>query len=267
MDVSGLRTIDGLGIKVLATPGTEERARVMGQRTARAWAWLSDMLGFTPRVTLCAVGPQDWSRVTDFPVFGFPHFVADDTIVGGSVPAPFFADLVAQPWPSLSEPTRAAMRATYGDPPDINDFAALLTVHELGHLYHVQSGFWFPERWVSELFSNIALDGWVSEEAPELGAVLRTFPRCAFDVDASLFPERRLERMEFAFDAGPIGPALYGWYQMRLHAAAETIWRAGGRDLLRRLFDTFRDGAPADPRAALLDIHPAFGTVIDSWPH
>lgn len=90
--------------------------------------------------------PRDWPQVTDFPVFGFPHIVEDDAIVVGSEPAPFFDALVAMARPQLSWTDRNDLDDVYGEPVDMGCFSDLLAVHELGHLFHVQSGFWFPQR-------------------------------------------------------------------------------------------------------------------------
>jgi hypothetical protein len=268
MDVDGLTTVDGLGIPVWTSPGTEERAHAIAARAVRAHAWLSDTLAFRPRVRMCAVGPRDWSQVTEFPVFGFPHFVGDDTIVVGAEPAPFFDDLLDTLWPRMSDPAHRRLRGVYGEPPGLHRFAELLVIHELAHLYHVQAGYWFPQRWLSELFSNLALEGWISDNEPHLGEVLRTFPACASTIDPTIFAVRELSTMDQALEAGPTGPLNYAWYQQLLHVAATSIWRDGGATVLRRLFDRFRDRTPAEDLRTTLhnDVHPALAAVIDTWP-
>ena len=171
-----LRELRVDGVTVLSSVGTEERARELGARTADARRWLDDLLGVSPSVVVSAVAPADWSRITDFPVYGFPHFVGNDTIAVGGEPAPVFDHIVELTWDGIAPALRDRMEATYGDPPQVQSFADLLVIHELAHLYHHQSGFWFPERWLAELFANLCLDGYVTERAPELGDVLRVFP-------------------------------------------------------------------------------------------
>src|SRR6266487_2677387 len=116
-EIEELEPIEGFAFSVLASLGTEERARAIGRRVERAHAWLDDVLGFRPRVRLLALAPPDWDRLAEMPVFGFPHFIGDDTIVVGSGPAPFFGEIVAFLQPDLSEPMRRRLREVYGDPP------------------------------------------------------------------------------------------------------------------------------------------------------
>jgi hypothetical protein len=51
----------------------------------------------------------------------------------------------------------------YGVPATVDAFCDLLAIHELGHLFHVQSGHWFPQRWLAEPFADLSLDAWVRE--------------------------------------------------------------------------------------------------------
>jgi hypothetical protein len=144
-----------------------------------------------------------------------------------------------------------------------------VAIHELAHLFHAQAGFWFPERWLSELFCNLALEGWVADREPGSADVLHVFPRVAAEtIDPHGLPVRELGRMERSLEAGSVGPANYGWYQLLLHVAEASIWSRGGSGALRRLFARFRDGTPApDLRTTLRDeVHPAFADVIDGWP-
>jgi hypothetical protein len=266
---SGLVPVNGTGVSVLASPGTEERAADVGRRVADARLWLSDLIGVEPRTRVFAVGPRDWPRVTDFPVFGFPHIVEDDAIVVGSEPSPFFDELVAMLRPQLSETDRNDLDNVYGEPADVSRFSDLLAVHELGHVFHVQSGFWFPRRWLTELFANIALEGWVREREPTSLPALHTFPRCFATIDHSGFAVTALDRMEHALDAGPAGPVIYAWYQCVLHCAAARVWDAAGSEVFRDLHTRFRGTPPATDLGTVLvtDIHPVFGEVIRAWPH
>lgn len=264
---NGLLELSVDGLTVISSEGTEERARALGRRVAEARAWLDDVLGASPHVVVSAVAAADWSRITDFPVYGFPHFVGDDTIAVGGEPAPVFDHLVELTWSGISPELRDRMHATYGDPPRVQPFADLLVVHELAHLYHHQAGFWFPQRWLAELFANVCLDGYVSECAPELAETLRVFPQCASGMDDAVIVERELERMAQSLESGPTGPLNYAWFQMNLHQAAARVWAHGGVSTLQRLFRRFRDDAPApDLRAALVeDVDPVLAEVIDGW--
>jgi len=180
-----------------------------------------------------------------------------------------FDHIVELTWHGIAPALRDRMESTYGDPPQVQSFADLLVIHELAHLYHHQSGFWFPERWLAELFANLCLDGYVTERAPELGDVLRVFPRCASGMDDAVLVERDLDRMAESLESGPTGALNYAWFQMNLHQAAAKLWSSGGVSSLQRLFHRFRGetAAPTDLRAVLVeDVDPMLGDVIDGWP-
>jgi hypothetical protein len=265
-EIEELRPIDGFAFPVWASPGTEERALVIGQRVERAHAWFTGVLGFQPRVRLLALAPSDWDRLAGMPVFGFPHFIGDDTVVVGSVPAPFFAEIVDFWKPDLSEPTWRRLRDVYGDPPVVDGFSDLLAVHELGHLFHVQAGFWRPATWLPELFCNVGLEGYVAEVEPPGLEILETLPLATSEVSPERFAVRELNGMDQATRVG--GPLNYAWFELRLHAAAKPIWEQAGRSAFRRLYERFRDGPePDDPRRVLHEeVHPEYARVIDEWP-
>ena len=170
--------------------------------------------------------------------------------------------------PQLSPTDLHDFNHVYGDPPEVGLFSDLMAVHELAHLYHAQSGFWFPQRWLSELFANLALEGWVREREPASLPALRTVPRCFATIDSTRFAVTALERMDQALDARPDGPIIYAWYQCTLHCRARRVWDAAGPGVLAGLHERFRDSPPVtDLRAFLVaDLDPVFGAVIDAWP-
>lgn len=263
--IEALEHVEGLAFPVFASPGTEDRATEIGRRVERAHGWLAELLGFEPRVRLLALAPPDWDGIAEVSVFGFPHFIGDDTIVIGSLAAPFFDEIVEVLRPAASPETWTRMQAVYGDPPTVDQFADLLAIHELGHLFHVQAGFWTPGTWLPELFCNVALEGYVTEVEPQSLALLETLPLAFGEVEAARFPVRALDEMHRAGEAG--GPLNYAWFELRLHAAAKPIWERGGRSALRRLYRRFRaDRAVDDVHATLNEILPELARVIDGWP-
>jgi hypothetical protein len=70
--------------------------------------------------------------------------------------------------------------------------------------------------------------------------------------------------MAEAFTEG--GGVTYGWYQLRLHAAAIPIWTAGGADVLRRLLDAGRGWAAPPSLGQLRRVHPEIARVKREWP-
>lgn len=267
-NVSRLVEVPGVGVQVLTTPGNEDRAAVIGRRAADAHAYLSAVIGFEPTVRIAAPGPQHWLDVTDFPVYGFPHFVGEDMLVVGSEPSRFFDGMAALARPQLSDTDRDAMDRVYGRPPAMDRFSDLLVIHELGHLFHTQSGHWFPQRWLAELFANLAMEAWVREREPQTLDILHTLPRCFATIDTSSFAMTAIDAMAESLEAGPEGPTIYAWYQCIEEIAAVRIIDEAGPEVLRRLNDRFRDGTPIeDLREALVsDVHPVFGEFMDHWP-
>jgi len=157
LETEGLEAIGGFPFPVFASRGTEDRGGAVGTRVSRAYAWLSEVLEFWPRVQVLALAATDWDRLAEMPVFGFPHFIGDDTIVVGSTPAPFFAEIADFLRPDLFKATMRRLEEVYGPSQKVDRFAELLAVHELGHLFHVQAGFWRPATWLPELFCNVGL--------------------------------------------------------------------------------------------------------------
>jgi hypothetical protein len=263
--IDALQKVEGFQFPVCASPGTEDRGAAIGRRVERARDWLADLVEFQPRVRLLALAPADWDAIAEVPVFGFPHFINDDTIVVGSSAAPFFDEIVEVLRASASKPTWHRMQEVYGEPPRVHGFADLLVVHELGHLFHVQAGFWKPGTWLPELFCNVALEGYVAEVEPQSLELLETLPLAFGVVEAVRFPVRALDQMARAGEVG--GPLNYAWFELRLHAAARSIWERGGRSVLLRLYERFRDDRTVDDvRTALKEIHPELARVIEEWP-
>src|SRR3990172_7157353 len=125
----------------------------------------------------------------------------------------------------------------------MSTFRVLVPVQERTPLSRLVAGVEFADRWLEELFCNVALEGYVLEAEPEAREILQTLPGAALDVDPARLPITAIDRMADAFSEG--GGVTYGWYQLRLHAAAVPIWHGGGPDVLRGLLDAGRRwGAP-----------------------
>jgi hypothetical protein len=116
-----------------------------------------------------------------------------------------------------------------------------------------------PRTWLRELLCNLALQGYLAEEEPDELPVLETLARAALQIRPERMPVRELERME---DADELN---YSWYEFQLHAAAIRIWQAGGRDLLRRMYDRLRMDFTTGTATDLDAIHPTIGDIERSW--
>ncbi len=255
--------VGGGALQVYASAGAEARARTIAQILEHAHGWLSEVLGFRPRVTLHVLGPEDWAATATVPTYGMPHTHGGDSIVIAGDPSRLFDEIRDVVLREASAGPRAQLFQVYGDPPDLSSFTDLLSVHELAHLFHEQVPFDFPELWIRELFCNVALQGYVIEALPAAQRVLETLPRACREVRAERMPVHELGRMDEAFGAG--GGLNYGWFQLQLHHAAIGLWEAGGHELLETMYERFRD-APVARTVDLRSIHPALERVPSEWP-
>jgi hypothetical protein len=252
--------VTDFGFAMAHSPGADAVARAVASRTQRAEAWLSELFGFRPQIRLEVLNADDWSRRAEIPIYGMPHFSDKGVIYVAASDSDLFDDILQLTLNHLPDEERVAFEAVYGAPPELGPFADLLSVHELTHLYHAQQGFDLGRFWLTELFCNLALEGYVLEAEPEARSVLETLPRASRHIPPS---EMNLWQLDQMGDSSGVN---YGWYELQLHAAAIPIWGEGGRDLLRTLFDQHQ-AAAADGRPVGLDeLDPRITQTALDWP-
>jgi hypothetical protein len=253
--------VEGTAFPVFASPGAEPRARSIARTVDHARGWLSERLGFEPRVRLQVLSRESWPDEAPVPRYGMPHTGHGDTVFVAAGPSELFDEVRGLVLAEASAGPRAQLFQVYGDPPNLSSFVDLLAVHELVHLFHEQVPFAFPRLWLQEVFANLALQGYVVDALPAALRVLETLPRAGREIPPARVPVHELDRMEDALDVG--GAVNVIWYQLRLLDAAIGLWEAGGRDLLRAMYERFRD-APSE-RVDLASIHPALAAIPDAW--
>jgi len=263
-ELETLAQLDGYPFEVLVTRGAEDRARAIAARAATAVDWLAGVLDVRVAPTLNVLGPADWERLAEVPVYGMPHFGADGLIFVAATPPPLFADVAAMVDQDATGEHRQALLRVYGEGLDLSPFMDLLPVHELAHLAHLGAGVEFVDRWLEELFCNVALEGYVLEAEPDAREVLETLPLAALDVDPARLPITAIDQMADAFTEG--GGVTYGWYQLRLHAAAIPIWGSGGAEVLRRLLDAGRRWVVPPSLGQLGRVHREIARLKRTWP-
>ncbi|MCI0582017.1 MAG: hypothetical protein L0227_03820 [Chloroflexi bacterium] len=259
-----LGQLDGYPFEVVVTRGSEARAGTLAARVASAVDWLAGVLDVRVEPTLNVLGPADWERLAEVPIYGMPHFGADGLIFVAATPPPLFEDVAAMVAGDANDAHREALRRVYGEDLDLTPFMDLLPVHELAHLAHLAAGVEFVDRWLAELFCNVALEGYVREVEPAVRDVLETLPLAAMDVDPARLPVTAIDRMADAYSEG--GGVTYSWYELRLHAAAIPIWERGGADVLRRLLEAGRRWAVPPSLGQLQRVHPELARLKRSWP-
>lgn len=237
---NGLVALEGYQTRAYFSAGNKERAEALVSRIDKATSWYNDMLGFKPSVTLLILDPQDWSKFTDFPVYGMPHYKDDKVLVVASRDNDFwksFIPPVDQQPESLANQVRMAYSDANGNL-SMGAFFDLLAIHELGHAFHFQRGLNMQRKWIGEFFVNVFLHTYIAENEPEQLPALTVFPRMVISGDRSSLKYTSLADLEARYDEiGQRYPQNYGWYQSRWHAAAADIYDAGGKKVFLKFWN------------------------------
>jgi len=270
----GLKELTGYSIPVYFSSGSDERAGIIALRCDNAFRWYKDLLQYKPSLTLLILSPEDWSRFTNFPVYGMPHYKDDHTLVVASADNDFWRSFVPQmnllP-DNLADNIRDAYTGADGNL-TMGPFFDLLALHELGHAFHIQAGLNMQRKWIGELFVNLFLHTYIAENEPALLPALTVFPEMVIAGDRSSLKYTTLTDLENRYDEiGQRYPQNYGWYQSRWHAAAVDIYDAGGRkvflDFWRALAGQHEDLESDEELAGFLagKVHQSVADVLLKW--
>ncbi|MCR6719421.1 MAG: hypothetical protein NVV59_03815 [Chitinophagaceae bacterium] len=87
---------------------------------------------------------------------------------------------------------------------------------------------------------------------------------------SSKFQFTSLEDFERLYETLGMGPENYGWYQCKLHAAAKDIYNAGGKTVLKKLWDALKkhqEELTDEEFVKILknEVHPAVADVFTNW--
>ncbi|MCF2525918.1 hypothetical protein [Yinghuangia soli] len=266
-EVRRLTPISGFPFPVRASSGTEARAEELAARTERVLAWTTDALHFVPTLRLNVADAEDWSGITDMPLYGMPRTVDGEVAVAPG-DAPFFAEQLASYEPHISTATRANLREEFGEPGSLLPYYEAIHVHELMHLYHQQDWASYPDLWLVELHANMGMIGYLSEMEPDMLPAVHALTSVVYDMPAESMWFRRLPDMEQALENGLFN---FAWYFFHLTLAAEELWETGGTPLFRRLYEYVRARQhAAEPGPVTRDemwaVHPALAQMMDEWP-
>ena len=230
--------------KVYYSKGHEQRALSIAARLDKAMAYNQGLTGFKPAVTMLILSAADWGSYTKFPVYGMPHYNDDKTLIVAVEDNAFWKSFVP-PLDQLPEELREPIKKNYSLPDgslSMQAFFDLLAIHELGHAFHIQAGLTMQRKWMGELFVNILLHTYIAENEPEQLPALTLFPKMVVARGTKGFQYTSLKDIEERYDEiGQQHPQNYGWYQCRWHAAAATIYNAGGKQLLIKLWDALKE--------------------------
>ncbi len=229
--------------KVYCSPGNEPRANTIATRVDNASMYYQQLLGFKPDVILLVLTAADWSTYTSFPVYGMPHYNDDKTLIVAAEDNPFWKSFLP-PLEQLPPDFREQIQTVYKNEKSqvsMQAFFDLLALHELGHAFQFQGGLNMQRKWMSELYTNILLHAYLAENEPESLPALTLFPRMVIAGGTKEFTYTSLQDLEARYnEIGQQHPKNYGWYQSRWHAAAGSIYDAGGKKVGRQLWDGFK---------------------------
>ncbi len=228
--------------RIYYSVGNEQRCIVMSKRIELAMAYFSELLSFTPTVTVMFLNERDWGLHTSLGVvYGMPHYnPANRTLYVAAEDNPFWKSFIP-PLDQLPVPLADQIRKVYKNAAgeiSMQAFFDLLVIHELGHAYHYQYNLLMQRKWMGELYVNILLHTYVAEKEPDLLPALTVFPQMVIAAGTKTFSFTTLKDIEDKYEEiGRDHSRNYGWYQCRWHHAAATIYDAAGKEISRKIWN------------------------------
>ena len=268
-----LNHLDGYQTKVYYSNGTNERAKIMASRCDKVVQFYKKQIRFEPSVTLLILSPQDWSKYTNFPVYGMPHYNDNKTLIVASDDNDFWKSFIP-PISQLSRQLADQIISTYSNKNGdltMQAFFDLLAIHELGHAYHNQGKLTMQRKWMGELFANILLHTYIAENEPELLPALTVFPKMLEAGGKSELKYTSLKDLETNYtEIGQKYPKNYGWYQSRWHIAAGNIYNTGKVKTFKKLWVTLKSNNEVLDNAAFASllsrkVHRSVADVLLKW--
>lgn len=241
---SQLEELKGYSQTYYFSPGQKERAESIASFMEKATIFFQKEVKFTPKAILYILAPQHWKEFAAPPlreVYGFPHNLSTHLVVASEDNDLWRSFL--PPVDQLPTDLAAKVKKAYGQADgsySMMPFFDLLALHELGHSYAGQAKLKMHRKWMNELFVNIMLHTYVAEKQPELLMALETFPSMVVGAGTAEFQYTSLEDFEDLYETMGMGPKNYGWYQCKLHSVAKDIYNAGGKNVLKKLWNALK---------------------------
>lgn len=259
-----LNELAGTSAKTYYSVGSKEQAETMAKRCDSVMSFYKSIINFEPKITLLILSPTDWSKYTNFPVYGMPHYNDYQTLIVASEDNDFWKSFIP-PMDQLPTELTQQILDTYTDETNtlsMRSFFDLLAIHELGHAFHGQGGLKMQRKWMSELFANILLHTYIAEKEPELLPALTIFPKMVVSTtELENLKYTTLTELESEYDIiGQKHPNNYGWYQCRWHMAASNIYDLGGIAAFQKLWKELKN------QQETLD-DSAFATLLSNKVH
>ena len=239
IDTRGLKYIDNFSLPVYASFGAENRARTIAVRTEKTIDWLKNLFDLPKIPPLFVLGPADWDRIALVPQYGLAH-VNRSRIVMGQACSGLWNSVLESVWPGLSTSGRQLLQRVYGKGQGLGAFSDLIISHELTHLADLplwldtdagDRGWGAQEPrllWISELFANVGLQGYVVEREPESRAALETIFEVVGRTSPAQWEFHRLHEMYDSITRPGADGVNYVWFEFRTQILAKRLWEAGG---------------------------------------
>lgn len=270
-----LEQLEGFTQTIYFSPGYEDRANHIALFMENAGNYFQTEIGFTPKTTFYILAPQHWKDVAAKPLqdfYGFPHNIDANQLAIAAEDNDFWRSFLPAV-DQLPESLSSQVTKAYGKPDgslSMMPFFDLLALHEMGHSYTAQARLKMQRHWMGELFVNIMLHTYIAEKQPELLPALETFPNMVVSAGTAEFEFTTLEDFEQLYPTLGMGPRNYGWYQCKLHSAAKGIYNAGGKTVLKNLWNALKkhqDDMTNEEFVTMLqkEVHPSVANVYLKW--
>jgi hypothetical protein len=257
------------------SPGHEARAKNIAVFLENAGSYFQKEIGFTPKTTMYILAPQHWKAVAAQPlqeVYGFPHNIDQTRLVMAAEDNALWRSFLP-PLDQLPPPIASQITIAYGQKDgstSMMPFFDLLALHEMGHSYTAQAGLKMHRYWMSELFVNLMLHTYVAEKQPELLPALEAFPNMVVAAGTAEYKFTSLEDFEKLYPTLGMGAKNYGWYQCKLHSAAKDLYHAGGKAVLKTLWEALKKHQEKMTDAQFTtmlkeEVHPSVADVFLEW--
>lgn len=262
----GLVEIPGYPFALWASAGTEDRARSVADRCARAREFLSEAFSVDrPEITLLVLSKEDWGTNAPGPPYGMPHY-RDGRLVVAGTDSEFWTKLLAM-LDRADPELRRKVDEVYSTPggTNLSPFFDLLAVHELAHAFHLQNEGSFFRLWLQELFANLCVHTYIASAVPDQLPLLVTFPHAFTSIDPHEFRHRSLRDFDRLYSG--VGDANYAWYQCGFHVAAQRLHDQAGAECVRRLWRAFFSLSDLRLIGTLeRDVDPLLAEAFLGWP-
>jgi hypothetical protein len=275
-DLSNLRYYESGNINLYYSHKTEDNPQLLGILTNDANIFYSKTLGEKElKVNLLVLNQNDWGSFTSKQViYGMPHWRRQDhSIIVASDDNFFWAAHLPKPG-TLQSTDKELFEQTYGTESgglSARFFFDLGTIHELFHLWLYNGKRESQRIWLDEIFCNLAALSYIETERPEWANGLKLLADYHITNDKAPHQYRSLEtfeenRMKIVIEA----PQNYGWYQFRFTQAANQLYKEGGIDIMKKLWDflgKYQEKLSEEELKSKLasEVHPYFKVLMEEW--